>query len=145
MVGRAVHRLAVALLLNAVASRAAGYSAGAAPAIFALHPQPAATASRLGTAAELDEDGAFVLRGARQLRLSLYSLTRTLPLLPCCGATSQNPAALLTAADAAAAVVSEAAPSAGIRSIFVGVTGSAALDAVLAQLVRFTSHPPVAW
>ena len=103
-----------------------------APPIFALHPAGGTDASA-GDGSGSEEHAAFVLRAARQLRVSMYALTRQLPLLPCCGASSQDPAELLAASDSAA--VTAAVGSAGpIRSIVVGVRGSAALDAVRADL-----------
>ena len=82
---------------SAEGSASTAAPARAAPAIFALHP---ARGSRPRTVGDDESATSFVLRGARQLRMSLFALTRRLPLLPCCGAASDDPTVeLLTAAD----------------------------------------------
>ena len=118
---------------SAEGSASTAAPARAAPAIFALHP---ARGSRPRTVGDDESATSFVLRGARQLRMSLFALTRRLPLLPCCGAASDDPTELLTAADIdiARSELGVSSAAAAVRSIVVGVKGSAALDAVRAQM-----------
>ena len=98
--------------------------AGQAPSvpIYALEPQSEDSSSTL--------DSDFVLRGARQLRISLYALTRELPLLPCCDITARRPSKLVSKAD----VSSHHLLSQARGAVVIGVKGSAALDAMLSQL-----------
>lgn len=108
-------------------------------------PATAPTATIYALLPDDDKGSGLVLRGARQLRMSLYALTRQLPLLPCCGADAgdRHPAAafseqqLLTASQVDSVISSSVVvPGQEERqmSIVFAVKGSAALDAVMERM-----------
>ena len=131
---RVLAALLVALLCGSAAT-AENRSTSALPRIFALDPAVAAGPQRAQSSKYVSEDAALVLRAARQLRLSMYALTRQLPLLDCCGASSHSPDELVTVRNAAETASAVAAASAApVHSIVIGLQGSMTLEAVWTEL-----------